>query len=152
MRSVSDLAGGRKPPARLVLSAKRKEAYDRQKKRTATFVAAAVRSLRKGKRKIRVTPYSVAKETERLSKLPNSKVRKVSANAIRNNELCHHHFKYEGELVGCRAPARFPAWLRRLTRDELMELVEADRAWAADTSRRLIEAELELARLKARRP
>lgn len=147
---VARLVGGKEPRPRAAVSAKRQEGYDARRRETLASARAGALSLKR--RKLKVTAYSIEKETKRLSELPGSKVRKVSANTVRDNDLCRKLLGPDNAAVLERDPAKFPRWLRLLSREELMELVMADRAWAADCSARLVEAEVELGRcrLKAR--
>jgi hypothetical protein len=150
MAGSGNLGGGCEPPARPAASEKRTEAYERRKQQTFEAARAAAVSIRKRKRRVRITAYSLAKETESLSKKPGSKVRKVSANAIRQNPLCRPLYEHDEKLVAERSPDRFPTWLQLLNKEQLMDLVLADRAWAANSSTRVVELELELARVSAR--
>lgn len=129
-----------------VTTAGQDDAYERRRRRTFESVKAAHRSLGKGARR---TAYSLHKETERLSRLPDSKVRKVSANAIRDNVLCHPLLDPEhNAVVLARRPGTFPEALMQMSREELMQAVLDERAWGANESRKRMELEVKLGRVK----
>ncbi len=122
------------------------DGYERRRQKTFESVKAAHRSLGKGARR---TAYSLHKETERLSRQSGSKVRKVSANAIRDNVLCHPLLDPEhNAVVLARRPGTFPEALMQMSREELMQAVLGEREWGANESKRRMELEVKLGRIK----
>lgn len=123
-----------------------KDAYRLRREATFASVKAAHRSLGK---KSRRTAYSLSRETDRLSRLPGSKVRKVSANAIRDSVLCRALLDPEhNAVVLARRPGTFPEALTLMTREELMQAVLDKQAWGANESSRRMALEVELGQLR----
>ena len=128
------------------LSDAERDRYDAVKKRSFESARRAAESLKRA-RKPR-TPYSIHKETVRLHRAGVPGVRPVSANTIRDNELCTPLLT-DPETRRVFKAADAPRDMERMTREEAIEQAKLDRAWALDSSERLIEAENEIATLRA---
>jgi hypothetical protein len=127
------------------LSEAERERYDAVKRTSYQSAKRAADSLKRDHKPR--TPYSIHKETVRLHKVGANGVRPVSANTIRNNELCAPLLT-DPETRRVFKSADGPRDMDRMTREEAIEQAKLDRAWALDCSERLIEADNENARLR----
>lgn len=130
--------------ARNLSDAERKR-YDEIKKKSFQSAKRAADSLRRDHKPR--TAYSIHKETVRLHKAGAAGVRPVSANTIRDNELCQPLLTDPAARKVFKS-ADGPRDMKRMTREEAIEQSKRDRAWALDCSGKLIEAENENARLR----
>jgi hypothetical protein len=93
------------------------------------------------------TAYSIAKESRRLADAGVNGVRSVSSNTIRDNSEYHELLSDPLERKVFRG-ADAPKDMGRMTRSEAIEQAKLDRKLAEANSSRVIEVELENARLR----
>lgn len=127
------------------LSEAERKRYDAVKERSFASAKRAADSLRKAHKPR--TAFSIHKETVRLHKAGVEGVLPVSANTIRNNKACSALLT-DPDTRRLFKAADAPADMERMTRDEAIEQAKRDRAWALDSSERVIEVEKENARLR----
>lgn len=123
----------------------KKDQYERAKRLSYEAAKVGAESLRR--RKLPRTAYSIWKELCRL-KREDSGIRVVSANTIRNNELCRDLLSPEAREICDASGTVIPKEFRRLTREQAILKILDERAWAAESSRQLMLLGKEMARLQ----
>jgi hypothetical protein len=127
------------------LSDAERDRYDAVKRKSFQSAKRAADNLKRDHKPR--TPYSIHKETVRLHKAGAEGVRPVSANTIKNNDLCAPLLTDPNSRRVFKS-ADGPRDMDRMTREEAVEQAKLDRAWALDCSERLLDAENENARLQ----
>lgn len=119
--------------------------YERAKRRSYEAAKRGAESLRK--RKLPRTAYSIWKELCRLNR-DDPTIRVVSANTIRSSELCLELLSPEAKVITEARGKAVPKEFQRLTREQAIARLVDERAWAAESSRQLMQLGKEVARLR----